>query len=173
VTTDKGKFCSHCGSVCRLETIEGKSREVCPSCGMIFYEQWKVSAGARIVQGDRLLLVQRKFDPWAGCWHMPAGYVEKGEDPLHAAERETMEETGLQVKAQRIVDVYLDHEDPRGEVLVIIFNCEVLGGTLMQTVETLDARYFQAEEIRSLSLAGVSAEQSVQDWLTGRHESNS
>ncbi len=164
------EFCSKCGTACREELIEGYPRQVCPECHTVFYEQWKVSAGARIVQEHRLLLVQRRFEPWSGCWHMPAGYVEKGEDPRAAAERETLEETGLRISAQRIVDIYLDHDDPRGEVLVIIYDGDLLGGTLTKTAETLDARFFHAEEIDSIPLAGPSAEQSVRDWEKGEHD---
>lgn len=171
MTPEQIQFCSHCGTACRLHLIDGQNRQVCPACGTIFYEQWKVSAGARIVQENKLLLVQRKFDPWAGCWHMPAGYVEKGEDPKAAAERETLEETGLQVEVQRIADIYLDHDDPRGEVLVIIFDCTVTGGKLVQTAETIEARFFRPEEIHRLSLAGKSAEQSISDWMKVRYES--
>lgn len=158
-------FCSHCGTACHEELVEGMPRQVCSACHTVLYEQWKVSAGARVTKKGTLLLVQRKFDPWAGCWHMPAGYVEKGEDPRLAAERETLEETGLNVRAQKVVDVYLDHDDPRGDVLVMIFDCQLQGGRLEEKAETLACGFFGAEEIPHLILAGPSAERSIGDWM--------
>jgi 8-oxo-dGTP pyrophosphatase MutT (NUDIX family) len=53
-------------------------------------------ASAAVVRDqDRVLLIHRhRFitDTWG--WEIPAGRVEAGEDPMAAAERETLEETG-------------------------------------------------------------------------------
>ena len=53
-------------------------------------------ASAVVVRAqDRVLLIHRhRFitDTWG--WEIPAGRVEAGEDPMAAAERETLEETG-------------------------------------------------------------------------------
>jgi 8-oxo-dGTP pyrophosphatase MutT (NUDIX family) len=53
-------------------------------------------ASAAVVRDqDRVLLIHRhRFitDTWG--WEIPAGRVEAGEDPMVAAERETLEETG-------------------------------------------------------------------------------
>jgi hypothetical protein len=43
--------------------IENRLREVCPRCGWIHYEQLKMSAGCRIQQQGKLLLVQRRIRP--------------------------------------------------------------------------------------------------------------
>ncbi|GAC1484889.1 MAG: NUDIX hydrolase [Candidatus Dormibacteria bacterium] len=48
-----------------------------------------------VLEQDRVLLIHRhRFisDTWG--WEIPAGRVEPGEDPMVAAERETLEETG-------------------------------------------------------------------------------
>jgi ADP-ribose pyrophosphatase YjhB (NUDIX family) len=145
--------------------IDSQPRQVCSSCGTVFYEHWKVSAGARIIQEGRLLLICRQNEPWAGCWHMPAGYVENGEPPSIAAEREVLEETGLCIKTGKLIDIYLDHEDPRGDVLVMIYGGNIVGGSLAKTPEASEAGFFSPEEIGSLSLAGPSADQSIGDWL--------
>ena len=36
----------------------------------------------------KILLIQRKHDPFAGCWALPGGFVDVGETPEHAARRE-------------------------------------------------------------------------------------
>src|SRR5258708_17854227 len=44
---------------------------------------------------DRVLLIHRhRFITDTYGWEIPAGRVEAGEDPMAAAERETLEETG-------------------------------------------------------------------------------
>lgn len=91
-------FCLQCGERLTQKWIEGRQRELCPACGWIHYEQRKVSAGVRVQENGKLLLVQRGIEPWRGNWYMPAGFVEVDEQPEDAAVRETFEETGLRVE---------------------------------------------------------------------------
>lgn len=163
------RYCIQCGSILTVIPYEGRMREVCPDCGWVNYAQLKVSAGALLEEEGRLLLIQRATEPWAGCWCMPAGYVEVDEDPARAAERETREEVGLEVKSGDLVNYYLYDDDPRGNGMVMIFNVQKLGGTPRISSETLQVNYFTPEEISLLTLAGQTAEQSVGQWLAARN----
>jgi 8-oxo-dGTP pyrophosphatase MutT (NUDIX family) len=52
--------------------------------------------------GLELLFIQRSLhenDPWSGNVAFPGGKVEQGEDPRQAAERETIEEVGLDLSS--------------------------------------------------------------------------
>ena len=60
-------------------------------------------AAAVVVRGGRVLLVRRRVAEGNLSWQLPAGAVEDGEPPEQAAERETEEETGLIVKAARML----------------------------------------------------------------------
>lgn len=55
--------------------------------------------------GDRLLTLHRDDKPrllWAGCWDLPGGGREAGENPLETALRETREEFGLTVPPAQV-----------------------------------------------------------------------
>jgi ADP-ribose pyrophosphatase YjhB (NUDIX family) len=158
-------FCLKCGTLLKIKRVEGREREVCPACGWVYYEQIKLSAGCLIEQEDRVLLVQRAYDPWLGCWHLPSGFVEIDENPIHAAEREVLEETGLTVEAGRLVNVFLYQDDPRGNGLILIYEANVLSGQPTGSAETLDCRFFAASEVGQLPLAGQSGMQEIQEWL--------
>ena len=157
--------CYQCGNTLDLRSLEGHEREICLSCGWINYEHLKISAGGRVEQNGMLLLVQRGTDPFKGTWHMPAGYIEVDELPVHASERETYEESGLVVKVNHLVDAYYYDDDPRGNGVVLIFEAEVKGGRLCASDETLQAKFFKPDELSGIPLAGVSAKQSIQAWL--------
>jgi 8-oxo-dGTP diphosphatase len=49
-----------------------------------------------VFRRDRVLLIQRQHPPDEGYWNAPGGKIERGEDPLEAAQRELKEETGLE-----------------------------------------------------------------------------
>lgn len=60
-------------------------------------------AAAVVVRGGRVLLVRRRVPEGALSWQFPAGKIESGETLEEAAARETQEETGLLVTAQRML----------------------------------------------------------------------
>ncbi|MCI0380041.1 MAG: NUDIX hydrolase [Gemmataceae bacterium] len=70
----------------------------------------------------RILLIQRKKDPFAGRWALPGGFVEMNETLEESARRELREETGLSVGLMEQLYTYGDPErDPRGRVISVAF----------------------------------------------------
>lgn len=58
----------------------------------------------------------------AGYWGFPKGHIEVGESEIAAAQREVMEETGIPVAKQRLVEGYrekTDYQFRRGSTLVV------------------------------------------------------
>lgn len=62
----------------------------------------RVGVGAVVLDGDRVLLVQRGQPPSLGKWSLPGGLVHLGERLEDAVRREVTEECGLSV---RVLDV--------------------------------------------------------------------
>jgi 8-oxo-dGTP diphosphatase len=60
-------------------------------------------SAAIIVDQGRVLMVRRRVKEGQLSWQFPAGGIEPGETPEEAAVRETLEETGLEVKAIRLL----------------------------------------------------------------------
>jgi len=61
--------------------------------------------GVVVVNGPKILLVKRGQEPSRGLWSIPGGLLELGETPEEAARREVMEETGIDVRVERLFDV--------------------------------------------------------------------
>lgn len=127
---DEVNFCPRCGKTLTHAQRYGKMRPVCPACGWVYFHDPKVAAAVLVEQDGRVLLVRRINEPFRGLWTLPAGFVDAGEDPARAAERECLEETGLSVRVARVLDVVAGREHARGADIVIIYGAEVLSGEL-------------------------------------------
>jgi 8-oxo-dGTP diphosphatase len=107
-----------------------------------------------ILMSGGVVLVKRSFDPYKDYWALPGGIVEYGETIEIAVIREAKEETGLDVKIEKLVGVYSDpNRDPRGHFVSVCFLCVPVGGALTTSVETKEVRIFSKEEIKSIRLA--------------------
>lgn len=117
------------------------------------YATPKVDVRGAIVRDGELLLVQERAD---GCWAMPGGWADVGELPSAMAAREVCEESGLRVAASRLVGVY--DANRSGSPLSffhaykLVFLCEITGGKLQPSSETLDAAFFPFDRLPPLSL---------------------
>lgn len=78
--------------------------EPCPVCGR--FPNRPVTADAAVVRDGRILLVRRKFDPFAGRYALPGGFVDQNETPEDCAVRELREECGLDGEVDGLVGVY-------------------------------------------------------------------
>jgi len=66
-------------------------------------------------RGWRVLLIQRKSEPFAGRWAIPGGFVNPDEPPRDAAIRELHEETNVLASDFHEVGVFGEKDrDPRG-----------------------------------------------------------
>lgn len=159
-------YCLKCGTQMAHKELDGRSRAVCPNCGWIYYPHLKIGGGALIEQDGELLLLQRAHDPWRGWWNLPAGYTEVDEDPAHTAVRETKEETGLVVKVDRLLAAYFFDDDPRGNGLMVLYQCKVVGGQLTLTDETRQAKFFSPDAVPN-KIAGGGHNRAAKNWVEG------
>jgi 8-oxo-dGTP diphosphatase len=73
-------------------------------------------------QAGRVLLIRRGFEPFAGSYALPGGFVEIGETTEASCRREVKEETGLDVRDLKLIGVYSDpNRDPRGPTVTIAY----------------------------------------------------
>lgn len=145
------KFCPRCASPLTLQERFGKLRPVCTACGWIHFVDPKVAAAVLVIQAERVLLVRRLNEPFRGLWTLPAGFVNGGEDPAQAAERECLEETGLSVRVTRVYDIVSGREHPRGADFVIIYQAEVAGGDMHAADDADAVEWFDKDHLPPLA----------------------
>ena len=157
------RYCVRCGARLEAKEIDQRQRLFCPRCGHVHYEQLKVGAGILIEREGCLLLLQRAHEPFLGCWNVPAGYSEADEHPAQTAVREAREETGLEVEVTRLEDIYFFDGDPRGNGLLILYRCRVIGGALSGSTEGVNPTYFPRDRIPE-PLSGGGHDQAIRAW---------
>ena len=86
-----------------VSTVVGRVRD---HGGMATPTHAGLTADMFVVRDGRFLTLERGPGRGEGVWYLPGGLVERGEDPLVAAVRETREETGLDVLHARILRVW-------------------------------------------------------------------
>ncbi|MCA8969305.1 MAG: NUDIX hydrolase [Planctomycetes bacterium] len=104
------------------------------------------TAGPR---GDlRILLIQRKFDPFQESWALPGGFVDEHEDLAVAARREMLEETGVDLERILQLGAYgTPHRDPRGHTVGVAFLAMCAPDELVFEAgdDAQDCRWFSAK----------------------------
>jgi ADP-ribose pyrophosphatase YjhB (NUDIX family) len=135
------KYCLRCGTGLVDSVRFGRVRRVCPACDWIYFTDPKVAAAVLVEQDGKVLLVRRAIDPARGLWTLPAGFVDAGEDPARAAERECLEETGYQVQVTDLLTVLYGQEHSRGAHIIIFYRASILGGE-PQACDDVDALGF-------------------------------
>ncbi len=108
----------------------------------------KVDVRGAVFRDGQLLLVRESID---GGWTFPGGWADVGEEPHVAAEREVFEESGLRVKAVRLVGVYdanrVEGSLPLFHAYKLLFLCEIVGGEPATSSETSEVSFFALDAL--------------------------
>jgi 8-oxo-dGTP diphosphatase len=117
-----------------------------------------VGAGAVVHRGDAVLLVKRKYPPNEGRWAIPGGLVEIGEKVEDAAAREVLEETGLKVELEGLLDVGTDIHTGGGSkvkyhFVLVDYLAKPIGGRVALNEESSAYGWFTEGELASLDMS--------------------
>ena len=135
---------------------------MCGECGFVFYQGPKLVAAAIFELDGGIVLTQRDIEPGYGKWTFPGGFVERGERAEAAAEREALEEAGLEIEVGEIVGLY-SYED---QVPVIaVFSGQVTGGEPTPLDETMAVKVFPRDGLPWSEMAFPSTEHAIKDYL--------
>ena len=126
----------------------GKEGELHTGCSATLFDETR----------QKVLLTPRMDN---GRWCLPGGHMESGESAAEACEREVWEETGLKVRATKLLGVYSNpdqlviYKDGKKAFFVVLnFEVEVLEGELGLSNETTAFGYFSLAEMESMPMHG-------------------
>ena len=159
------RFCPPCGGPLESRLLKDGDppRLVCGACGFIFYLDPKLAVGTIIIDDrKRIALVKRAIEPGYGKWVFPGGYVDRGEEVQHAAVREAREETGLDVRIDRLINIYsYTGRTP----VIVVYAATMISGLLACDDEGLEAKFFAPEAIPWDDLAFRSTGEALREFL--------
>ena len=142
------QFCPQCAA--HLDTIKkgGRTRLACPACGFVLRRYPVAGVGIVVLNGRKVLLGRRtRVRFGAGAWCIPCGYVEWGEEVRAAAQREFLEETGLEVEVGPVYAVHSNFHNPDSLTVGIWFSGTVTGGTLRAGDDLDEVDYFPLDAL--------------------------
>ena len=121
----------------------------------------RVAVGAVVFRDDCVLLVRRGQPPAKGLWAIPGGSVEIGETLQKAAEREILEETGVQIRASKPIYTFdVIDRDAAGQVrfhyVIIDLVADYVLGEPTPGDDALEARWVSAREIHNLKVSAAT-----------------
>lgn len=106
--------------------------------------RFTVTTGAIVLnQAGEVLLLQHRFRPGSG-WGIPGGFLQRGEQPLEALQRELREEIGVTVTEVELVFV---RTLTRYQQVECIFRCRIDRAAIPQTHEISRAAWFALDAL--------------------------
>ena len=132
------------------------------AAGRVDPERPIVAVGAVVFDDDRVLLVRRATEPLKGEWSVPGGMLELGEKLRDGTAREALEETGLQVQAGEVLDVFDSiFTDDEGRTqyhyVLIDFLCRPLSGEATPGSDVSEVKWVTESELAGVQLRDSTA----------------
>ena len=151
---DEQRFCRHCGSALELRKVEDRTRQVCGSCGTVFYRNpLPVAASLLLNERREVLLVKRRNPPHKGEWCLPTGFAEMDEDIKAAALRELREETGIEGRVLHLLGAASEANGFYGDLLFVSFEVERIGGEEAAGDDAEELAWFPPDRVPRLAFA--------------------
>lgn len=116
-----------------------------------------IGIGALIFRRDRILMAQRGKEPLKGYWSLPGGALEIGELLADGIRREVREETGLEIRPLRVLEIFEriirdSHGAPEYHYVLIDYVCRIVGGELRAGDDVCAVEWYRERELASLEI---------------------
>jgi 8-oxo-dGTP diphosphatase len=136
------RFCPRCAA----PLTRARDHLLCPSCGQQYWPNPVPGAQALVERDGRVLLGRRRYDPSAGLWDIPGGFVDEHEHPEEALRRELREETGLEIDIGELLGIWMQAYGER-TVLCLTWLARPAGGEERAGDDLVELRWFAPADL--------------------------
>lgn len=161
-------FCPVCATSLVDRDFSGQMRRACPACGFIHFIDPKVAVIGVVTVADQVLVTRRAVDPQKGKWSLPGGYMDAGEMPLTALQRELMEEVGLPIEVGDLLEFFpLKNETGKTVGVVLAFLAWPTSGSadpLESNDDVSEALWVTSSDVPTTELAFESTSLLLERW---------
>ncbi len=141
------KHCPRCAAA--LEN-DGQTA-TCAACGFAAYAGPESTVSALVADDEgRILLARRKFEPEAGKWDLPGGFLHEEEEPLDGLQRELREEAGVEIEPLRFAGVWADRyggDDDATATLNLYWTARIVSGEPTPADDVSELRWFSLDDL--------------------------
>ena len=117
------------------------------------------------------ILLQKRADK--GTWGLPGGALELGESALEALVREFYEETGVEVRVEKLLNVYTKYSDsyPNGDeaqvltILYLVSSETSISINFFTSDETLELGFFDHRDIQNITIVNQQHLDMIEDFF--------
>ena len=120
------------------------------------------------------ILLQKRADK--GTWGLPGGALELGESALEALLREFYEETGVEVRVEKLLNVYTKYSDsyPNGDeaqvltILYLVSSETSISINFFTSDETLELGFFDHSDIQNIAIVNQQHQDMINDFFENK-----
>lgn len=162
------RYCPYCATALQVREIYRQERPVCPQCNFVHFTDPKVAVIGLVTNGGQVLLIQRAINPEKGKWALPGGFMDAGEMPEAALQRELLEEVHLPIRVTSLITVFpmVSHQT-KSQGIVLAYRAEAADLEAVELVcddDACDAGWFSPREIPQ-DLAFESTHTLLSHWV--------
>jgi NAD+ diphosphatase len=154
------QYCGRCGT--NTEALEGERAKKCPACGSINYPRITPAVIVGIIKGNKILLARSAMSN-TNRRSILAVFVEPGETLEECLQRETAEETGIQVKN---IKYFGSQPWPFPNSLMVGFTAEYDSGEIhIDGTEIAEADWYDVKSLPDELPSKMSIARQIIDWF--------
>ena len=141
-------------------------------CNENGYQTPKIDTRAAIFKDEKILLVHENN----GTWALPGGWCDVNQSVASNVIKESKEETGLDVSAEKLIAVQdwrlHNVQNYAYGVIKIFVLCTVISGSFAENIETTEIKYFGRDELPANLATEKTTVPQIQMCFDAYHDEN-